>query len=241
MEGLEEQLALYSFLVTGFGIALLFGFSLLALLIKHPSAFIKRILFGSILIVTIFPTVYLAGSTIYLNSISESHGPVHWHADFEIWACGEEINLRDPRGFSNKIGTATLHEHNDNRIHLEGVVIKPTDASLGKFFAVLGGSLTRDTLQVPVADRMLSLVSGMSCGRGTMGYLQVFVYKTDTAGYFRQEKLADPSTYIISPYSNVPSGDCIIVDVDKPKERTDKLCVSYKAAEKTGKLKGERQ
>ena len=64
-------------------------------------------------------TGILIGSTIYLNTNSDSGGPVHWHADIEFWACGNEIELRDPTGFSNKIGTGTLHEHDDHRIHLD--------------------------------------------------------------------------------------------------------------------------
>lgn len=94
---------------------------------------------------------------MYLNVKSDTGGPVHWHADFEIWACGNEIALRDPRGFlSNKIGSPTLHEHNDKRIHLEGVpVTLPHDASLGKFMSTIGGELTQSSLTVPVNDDYL--------------------------------------------------------------------------------------
>lgn len=96
-------------------------------------------------------TLFLIGSTVYLNVNSSSGGPVHWHADLEIWACDQELELRDPTGrLSNKIGTATLHEHNDTRIHLEGVVVEERDASLGKFFYVIDGNLTDSNVVVPV-------------------------------------------------------------------------------------------
>jgi hypothetical protein len=70
----------------------------------------------------------------------------------EIWACGNELELRNPYEFlSNKVGTATLHEHNDRRIHLEGVVVDDSrDASLGKFFHVIGGAISPNTLVVPL-------------------------------------------------------------------------------------------
>jgi len=94
----------------------------------------------------------LAGATIYLNVKSDTGGPVHWHADFEVWACGNELELRDPYEFlSNKIGTATLHEHDDRRIHLEGVPVETeVDATLGKFMYVVGGAITDQALLVPL-------------------------------------------------------------------------------------------
>ncbi len=107
-----------------------------------------------IAISVLFPTILMSGSTIYLNTISDSGGPVHWHTDIEFWVCDQEIELRDPTGFlSNKIGTSTFHEHNDKRIHLEGVVIeKDYDASLEKFLAVTGGEITDSKLVIPTED-----------------------------------------------------------------------------------------
>jgi hypothetical protein len=93
----------------------------------------------------------LAGSTIYLNVNSDSGGPVHWHADIEFWICDNEVELIDPVGFSNKVGTWTLHEHDDHRIHLEGVVVDgENDASLGKFMHVVDGAITDEALVLPV-------------------------------------------------------------------------------------------
>jgi len=43
---------------------------------------LKKILFAAIVIPVVAATIFLAGSTIYLNSVSSSGGPVHWHADF---------------------------------------------------------------------------------------------------------------------------------------------------------------
>ncbi len=239
MPGIDELIASYSFIVVGYAIALLIGLAILSLRIKHPSKLMKYFLFGSIVLVTVLPTLFLAGSTIYLNMISSSGGPVHWHADFEIWACGKEVELIDPTGLSNKIGTSVLHEHNDKRIHLEGVVVDEHDASLGKFFRVVGGKFEVDKLTVPSTEGIITLEPSL-CGDSMSSQLQVFVYKTDSDGYYTQEKLTDPANYIISPYGAVPSGDCIIVELDGYKEETDKLCQSYEAAILTGKLKGER-
>lgn len=98
-------------------------------------------------------TFVLLGSTVYLNTVSVSKGPVHYHADLEVWACDQELELRNPIGaFSNKIGTSTLHEHDDKRIHLEGVVVDERDASLGKFFYVIGGGISAETLVFPTTS-----------------------------------------------------------------------------------------
>lgn len=122
---------------------------------KKPKSKLKAPVYISIVLVVASATFIISGATIYLNTNSATGGPVHWHADIEYWACGNELELRDPTGFlSNKIGTATLHEHDDKRIHLEGVPVElPHDASLGKFMEVIGGEISRSTMVVPLNDK----------------------------------------------------------------------------------------
>jgi hypothetical protein len=229
--------------------SMLFGASvLLALLVvlalrtKHPTQEFKRFLFTGIITFVAIPTLYMTGTTVFLNTVSASKGPVHWHADFEIWNCGQEVSLKDPVGMlNNKIGTATLHEHNDNRLHVEGVVEQPTDASLGTFFRVVGGELTPTSAIIPTNVGQLPLTSGSICPDGQEGTLQVFVLQTDNDMYYSQKKIADPQSYEISPYADVPKGDCIIVEFGPERDRTDHMCRSYQAALQTGVLKGERE
>lgn len=232
---LEEVINSLSFQAVGLASVLILILVGISLKLKKPSANVKIILFTLIASITGVTTLFLAGSTLYLNVTSSSKGPVHWHADIEIWKCGQEINLKDPSGISNKIGTSTLHEHNDKRIHLEGVVINPHDASLGKFFKVIGGELSSDRLQVPTNENLETIASGDTCPDANNAQLQVFVYKV-TGHDFHQEKLLDPGSYIISPYSNVPSGDCIIIELDGEKDKTDKLCRSFQVAQTVNKL-----
>lgn len=117
---------------------------------------LKTPLFALIAATIILPSSLLIGSTIYINTISESKGPVHWHTDIEFWVCGEEIELRDPYEFlSNKIGTSTYHEHDDKRIHLEGVVIeKEYDASLEKFMDVTDGKITDNSIIIATEEQL---------------------------------------------------------------------------------------
>jgi len=194
-------------------------------------------LFLAIAAVVIAVTAYVAGSTIYLNIVSETGGPVHWHADFEIWNCGSHVDLVDPSGFSNKVGSAVMHEHGDSRMHVEGVIVDYTDASVGKFIAAIGGELRSGWLRVPTTSGEVTMMDGDTCGNGK-GKLQVFVWKTSN-GRAVQERITGYSDYVISPHGQVPPGDCIILEFDSgQKESTERMCESYEAAIKRGALNG---
>jgi len=228
----------HSLKVVALGGGLLILWAIICLKIKNWTPGLLTTFYILIALTTVLSTAYLAFSTINLNVTSSSGGPVHWHADFEIWNCGTEVNLKDPTGaWSNKIGTATLHEHNDKRIHLEGVVVERTDASLGRFFQVVGGEINSQFAIVPTNEGPLKLINGQSCN-GKPAALQVFAYRV-TGKNYRQEKVANPESFIIAPQSQVPSGDCIIVEFDNPKSKTDKLCRSYQVAKQIGKLGAE--
>lgn len=237
MGNLEEILQAYSIGILFLSTVVLVALAGVSLALKKPKERTKRILFYAIAAEVLIPTIFLIFSTIYLNAVSVSKGPVHWHADIEIWACGQEISLLDPTGLSNKIGTNTLHEHNDKRIHLEGVVVQPHDASLGRFFNVIGGELTPTSFVVPTNEGLFAIQNGYPCVPD--GEVQVFVYQTNADDTYMQKKLDNPQAYILSPYSSVPKGDCIIVEFDSSKFRTDRLCRSYQVALEIGKLKGE--
>lgn len=149
---LEEDIAHWSTRITLGSAVLLVVLVIIAAIIKDRWPKLKLPLFLMMVTAMAGSIIFLGASTVYLNTKADSGGPVHWHADMEIWACGNELALRDPYEFlSNKVGTATLHEHNDRRIHLEGVVVDAEkDASLGKFFHVVDGALTSNDLVVPL-------------------------------------------------------------------------------------------
>ncbi len=232
---LEEIIAHNSYNVVIVGTALLAILTTLSLGIKKPSQKIKQFLFYSFAAVSVLTTLFLASSTIYINMVSSSGGPVHWHADFEIWNCGQEVNLKDPKGFSNKIGSPTLHEHSDKRIHLEGVVVGKQDASLGKFFHIIGGNITNSSLTVPTNEGNLTLTSGNTCPDGSPAELQVFAFQVKDKNY-TQTKIENPTEYVIAGQGGVPPGDCIIIEYGPAKSRTDNLCRSYKVAKQINKL-----
>jgi hypothetical protein len=193
---------------------------------------VKVFAFGLIVAIVLGVTGYLIWSTVSINIKSVTGGPVHYHADFEIWNCGQKVDLIDPRGLDNKVGTPLLHEHNDNRIHIEGPVLDNKDISLGNFFKVVGGSM-ETSIKVPTNNGLITLEDG-KCN-GEFAEPQVFVYKTE-GKTFSQERLINPKDYVISAYSSVPPGDCIIIELDKPKEKTDKICTFLKIAREKGEL-----
>ena len=232
---LEDSIRSNSIKIVVVASILILGFLVLTILLKHLGERVKTVLFLGIVLPTLFTTVYLITSTIYLNSTSSSGGPVHWHADYQIWDCGKQLELVDPEGFSNRVGSATFHEHNDNRIHVEGVVVDQKEAALGRFFKFVGGEFHDDGFKIPTNAGLQVRHNGDLCSDGQEGTMQAFVYKTQGDTY-HQEKLTDPTSYILSPYGNVPPGDCIIVEFDsKEKVETDKLCDSYKLKIETSK------
>ena len=217
---------------------------LIAMTHKKISNEHKPILFLGIVIPVIIATLFLAVSTIHLNLVSETGGPVHWHADFEIYKCGERLNIADPVGFSNRQGSSVFHEHNDDRIHVEGVVIDTKEVDLHNFFDVLGGYLSEDGFGVLTNEGFTEVNDGDLCN-DKPGKLQVFLYKitnpdpSKNSGFiYEQIKLEHFPDYVLSPYGNVPPGDCIIVEFDGEKERTDNICETYKLAIERGDITG---
>ncbi len=224
------------------GAALLAALVAVSILVKRkkgkPKPVVLHFLFWPIIAVIVAVTAYVAGSTIYLNVVSETNGPIHWHADFEVWRCGEQHQLVDPKGFSNRVGETVLHEHGDNRMHIEGVVVDYRDVSIGSFFRSVGGDLHPGWLALPTNHGLVTIKDGDSCPGGP-GTLQVFVWKT-LDGKAVQEKLGGYyEDYVPSPHGNIPPGDCIILEFDSEvKGKTGRMCESYKVAIKRGALNG---
>jgi hypothetical protein len=202
---------------------------------KKLSESMKWMLFAGFIVAILFPTVYLTWSTISLNITSETGGPVHWHADFEVWNCGEKLDLINPEGLLNRVGTSVFHEHNDDRIHVEGTILDTASVDLHSFFDVVGGRLEDTSFVFPSE-------AGRIESGGCEGELQIFVYKVlnpddrDSMRYVQEKVSVD---YVLSPHSNIPPGDCIIIEFGEIKEKTDKLCKTYEVAVEKGRLEVE--
>lgn len=181
----------------------------------------KKYVFLAFVIPVLASTFYLAGHTVHKNMISETGGPIHWHADFEIWVCDNQLDLVNPSGLSNKVGTPLFHEHNDDRIHVEGTVNKIEDINVGAFFKTIGGEITQTSLKYPTSEGNIIKVENNDLCNDQPAELKVYVNGI---------RINDPVNYMYYPHPGIPPGDCIIVEfgVNLP-ETTTKVCKFWAA------------
>lgn len=203
---------------------------------------IKRILFWSIAFAAVGSNVYLAGATIYLNTVSPTGGPVHWHTDFEVWNCGQKLDLIDPTGIDNRVGTWEVHEHNDDRMHIEGTITQLSQASYHHFFETVGGTVDESGFTYPTNNGNVKMPQKGMC-EGKPAELQAFLLHVDNPlnaknWTYSQKKIDYPWDAAMQPYSNVPPGDCLIIEFDSAKNETTHSCASYRAAMNRGELHG---
>lgn len=192
----------------------------------------KIIIFWSITTIILAVTFFLIGDTVLKNIRSVTKGPVHWHADFEVWNCGELVRLIPPKGISNKVGKSLLHEHGDQRIHIEGVIGELSDVSLAAFWESVGGKFTAETLVVPTQLGALELKNGANCASGEPAELRMTVYETKNERTVRRElSLEEAIRYVPSPENRVPPGACLIFEfTPKDSPPTSHLCEQYRIA-----------
>ena len=185
-----------------------------------------KILFFSLLAVPIIlSSIYLGAHTIHKNIVSETKGPVHWHIDYQVHVCGERLDLIDPTGLSNKIGSPLFHEHDDDRVHVEGTVMRVQDVDLGAYFEVIGGRLTETSLVYPTNEGIVSVQEGQDTCDGQPANLKI---------YINGRQIENPTEHVPYPDAYVPPGDCVIVDFspgDSP--TTDKICESWESEDWT--------
>ena len=168
---------------------------------SHMKEHGKKTVFTLVIIIVAITTFYVLAWTVVRNVASETGGPVHWHADFEIWACDEKQQLPESEELENKIGTSDFHHHNDYRIHLEGVPHDLEEFDLGHFFDAIGGKFSKDGITLPqVGGGTKSWTNGDKCPDGTKGALKM------TVNGRNEQKM---EKYIIAPYTDVPPGDFI--------------------------------
>ena len=105
---------------------------------------------------------------------------VHWHADVDVFVCGEERRLPEAL-LGGLLGTGSLHTHDSSTngqsfrnsdgngiIHNEGNIHNyPIEQTLGKFFELMG---------IPFSENgIFDVKNGDSCPDGSPGKLKVFV------------------------------------------------------------------
>lgn len=108
----------------------------------------------------------------YRQSGVEEHGlvleekpgfkAVHWHAKLKMSACGKKLKLPLEKG------TPLLHTHKDSeKIHIEGLITGPEDATLGKFMQAVSVSFSQ--------NRLFDFVNDSMCSNGKSNILRMIV------------------------------------------------------------------
>ena len=178
----------------------------------------KKILFIILSVSVLLSTFYLTGSTVYENIKSETGGPVHWHADYKVIVCQERLDLINSKFPRNKVGTPLFHEHNDDRIHIEGSVHQLGDVDLGSYFDVIGGKLENGYLIYSSVNGVIEKRDGDLCNEESSS-LKVYV---------NGKKIDNYMEYVIYPDNLVPPGDCIVFLFDETDDdKTNIICESW--------------
>jgi len=173
----------------------------------------KNILMNGFLLVVLGSSLFTAGAFVHLSQVSWSGGEIHYHADYEVLVednSGElqRLNLVDPSKFcsgdvqsdymcklNDRTGSTIYHEHNDNRIHLEGVFKNKEDATLGAYFETFNGKLTSSTMKYPTNDGLVEVSESEDSNKT----LKVLV-ESGVADERSWKVIDNPSEYIVSPY-----------------------------------------
>ncbi len=202
---LNPGLGLSETMAAAFGLVLLLGIASAVMGEKLGRAG-KKTAFAAIAGVSALATLYLIYKIVLLFTASASGGPVHWHADFEVWACGERISLEEAGGWSTRVGPLLLHHHGDDRMHVEGVVRDFKDVTVGKFFEAIGGKFTADVLALRDGKGVLrAWQNGDECSDGRSGALKFFVNGLPN-GQFGE--------YNIAKETDIPPGDVLKIVFD---------------------------
>lgn len=203
----------------------------------------KTMLMNGFLIAILIPSFYTAGAFVHESQTSWSKGEIHYHADFEVMVeeNGElsELNLIDPGEYcktatdqstimcklNDRAGLTEYHEHNDDRIHLEGTFKTRDEASLRAFFQAVGGDLTNEKLIYPTNEGVVTkqknggtvkilVRRGVAGNRHWCAIGENVPEEERCEDSFNGEPANSPSEYVISPYSRGPNLDDIFVIYD---------------------------
>lgn len=209
----------------------------------------KNILMSGLLVAVLLPSLYAAGAFVHESQTSWSGGEIHWHADFEVFTEEngelERLNLIDPENFceetthessymcsvNDRVGSTEYHEHNDNRIHVEGTFKNREDATLTAFFEEFEGQLENDKMVFPTNDgeveieedfdKSLKILVRRGVSRDRHWCLiGKKVPQDDICRSYDGELAKTPADYVVSPYTRGPNLDDIFIvyDSQNPQE-----------------------
>jgi hypothetical protein len=184
----------------------------------------KNVLMNAFIVVILGASFFTTAAFVHLSQTSWSGGEIHWHADYEVLVADgegelERLDLIDPGEFcethkegdymckvNDRTGITKFHEHNDNRIHLEGIFQEREDATLAAYFETFNGTLTSSKLVYPTNDGVYKASESSDMNRT----LKIIV-ESGVGGERGWKVIDNPSEYIISPYKRGPTLDNIFI------------------------------
>jgi hypothetical protein len=225
---------------------------LLASAIHHRYHFTKRAFFTVLSGIIISATIALIAVNLRLMQLSVDGSLTSKNAYLQIIACEQEISIIPEGGvLSQSSGDASHQIYEDGRLQYIGYLTdERLEGSLGGFMQALGGSITANSISIPlssamedavsgsillqkfvrtnpVGEKYLDLRSGEAC-ESTPSMVSVFSYEYSptTHSYTQKRILRSPEEYQFSE-NRFGEPACIVVIFGEPSERTTKNCNGY--------------
>lgn len=98
------------------------------------------LVYGGIGLVVLL-VIYTIAKGLVNASDPVTAGEVHWHADIAYEACGQTVSFDDEKGHT------ITHGHNDDQVHVEGIILDEQDISLASFFKNSGINITSENFE----------------------------------------------------------------------------------------------
>lgn len=128
-------------------------------------------------------------------------------------------------GLSDRTGITKYHEHDDSRIHLEGIFKEREDATLAAFFETFGGELSTTKMKMPTNSgavdkteegeyEVTTVVQKGVVRERKWCVLDNTAPQDEICRNQRGELALGPSNYVISPYKRGPALDDIFIVYD---------------------------
>jgi len=146
-------------------------------IIPLPISIGLLLILGVVFYLYAWPWIYWSIPWLYPDDLPGLQD--HWHARYQIKACGL-VHPPLPRSEGD------IHSHGDGLIHIHPSTSSTAGrkANIGAFFESAGGTIGNGRLTVPP---LLDLRNGDECQNGQKGYLQVYV---------NNRKIDDPAGYV---------------------------------------------
>lgn len=191
-------------------------------------------------------------ATGFLTLKAPGHQAASWQAGISFWSCGEQLTVqKPPKGMSTHIGTTPyFYDGNTQTLHYEGLPKSAQpDANVSSFLEAMGGSLTSRSFSLPIDTQSIqfntlnsqlistdqngksaiNVANGKSCkDSNDQAAVQVFAFTINRFNNtYKQEKVTNPEQLVIGQESDPHLAQCIIIEFDTPKAKTEHLCQSY--------------